>query len=69
MTKTQMTLIDAFHAVEAEGDHSEEYLAEITEQETLADLIELVAHWVRECEGDYRKAARYILWTLDRAEN
>jgi hypothetical protein len=65
MTKTQMNLIDAFHAAEASGNHSEEYLAEITEQETLVELVGLVAHWVRECEGDSHKAAMYILWTLD----
>lgn len=45
--------------------HSEEYLEEINSVEYLEDLIDVVALWVRECEGNKEKAAIYILLTLD----
>jgi hypothetical protein len=45
--------------------HSEEYLEAISSEEYLEDLIDVVALWVRECEGNREKAALYILTTMD----
>lgn len=63
-------IIKRFHHIEKmSGNHSEEYLNEILEQTILEDLVNMVASWVRICEGDKYKAAMYVIDTLDREDD
>jgi hypothetical protein len=48
-----------------QNTHSKEYLDAIDNETYLEDLVETVATWVRECEGDKNKAMMYIIQTLD----
>lgn len=63
---TTSDIIEKFHFNELQQNtHSEEYLNEIATTEYIEDLVDTVALWVRECEGDKCKAMMYVIQTLD----
>ena len=59
------TIIERFATIEVERGHSPEYVGTLMNCQTLQELVEEVAMWVNETEGNKDKAREYIFEILD----